>query len=82
MTFDELFSKAIQHAERAEQMLSPEATNDPASPAPEILREKASIEATLAETYARLFSGAVVNRTSMHALVAEQQRDGGGPRPS
>lgn len=81
MTFDELFSRAIQHAERAEQLLAPETSEDPAQPAPEILREKASIEATLAETYARLFSGAVVNRTSMHALV-EAEHDRGGPRPS
>ena len=83
MTFDELFSKAILHAERSEQLLSPESTNDPAQAAPEILREKAAIEATLAEAYARLVSAAVVNRTSLHALIeqeAEQRQ--GGPKPS
>lgn len=79
MTFDELFSKAIQHAEQAEKLLSPETTNDPAEPAPGVLRERAAIEATLAEAYARLVSAAVVNRASMHALIEHEQS---GPRPS
>jgi hypothetical protein len=81
VTFDELFSKALGHAASAEYLLSPEAIQDATAPAPEILRERAAIEATLAEAYARLVSAAIVNRTSLHALL-EQDQAQGGPKPS
>lgn len=74
MTFDELFSRSILHAERSEQMLLPD---DAAGRGPSL--EQAAIEATLAEAYARLASAAVVNRTSLHTLVEAEQARGGRP---
>jgi len=69
MTFEQLLDKSIEHAQAAEAFL-----DDPASiGAPEIPREDreahAQVHAALAETYARLASAVIVNRTSLASVV-------------
>jgi hypothetical protein len=79
MTFEELLAAALEHAGFAEHLVD-DAFMEASPLAPEVLREKAAIHASLAETYARLASAVIVNRTSLHhAVIAEGS---GGPRPS
>jgi len=92
MTFEQLLDKSIEYAQAAEQQLQNAVDAMPLE-GPErwdaigVAQAQAGICAALAETYARLASAVIVNRTSLasaveHAEALEVARGQAKARPS